>query len=96
MSYQFTVTGKFKERTAAVAWDNGKLSGDPEVVSLVQQSARDREGLVVSVGDFHETETQHLSDPISSYLLIREVLGKDAVITGTFPIPEPLPPGSKR
>jgi hypothetical protein len=96
MNYEFTATGKFRGQPATVTWADGELSGDAEAVDALQRLAQEREGQVVALGDLHETETEHLSDPLSAYVLIRELLGRDAEITGSLPRPRPLPSGYKR
>jgi hypothetical protein len=93
--YEFRATGKFRGRPATVTWKGGEVSGDAELVEALRKLAEEREGQIVAMGDLHRSETQHLSDPIAAYVLVRELLGREATVTGNMPRRKPLPPGWK-
>lgn len=94
--YRFTLAGLLEGRAASITWDQGALGGDPEAVWRLVARATELEGQVVWIGDAHETETDHLSHPLSAISLARELLGWDAALTGVFPRIPPPPTGYKR
>jgi hypothetical protein len=65
----FSLRGHRGGKVIHLAWTDGKLSGDPDAVAMVQRIAADAEGrLISSLTD--STTHDHLSNPSSAYSLM--------------------------
>jgi hypothetical protein len=77
----FTVIGGFRDRTVEITWNDGTLSGDQEVLALVQRWAIGSEG--------------ELNNPYTASELIQSLLQDPEIVSGELPpMPEP-PEGSQ-
>lgn len=93
MTYHYTLTGKLHGRPVSITWNDGELSGDPEAVQALRDLAARREGTRVLYPEWVQTRHHHLASPVSTYVLAKEILGRFARITGTFPKSPKLPEG---
>ena len=72
----FTVIGGFHDRTVEITWNDGALSGDQEVLALVQRWAIGSEG--------------ELDNPYTACELIQSLLKDPEIVSGALPpIPDP-------
>lgn len=87
----FTIKGTFGNRTVEITWEDGKLTGPPEVVQIIKADAKvlEREDVGPVGGPF--TRTKHLSNPLSASIIIREVLDEVLESSGNVPSPPEVP-----
>jgi hypothetical protein len=77
----FTVIGEFNGRTVEITWIDGTLSGDQEILALVQRWAIGSEG--------------ELNNPYMASELMQSLLQDPEIVSGELPpMPEP-PDGSQ-
>ncbi len=89
----FTITGNLRSHKGLkITWDNGKLTGDPLLVSEVETEAKIREGESGGPVCGPYTRNDHLTDPLSAVNLISEVLDKVTKSSGDIPEPPEVPP----
>ncbi len=79
----FSLYGILDDQVVELAWDGGKLTGDPVAVARVEAEAQVRVRVGPPTGPF--TEGDHLSDPFSALLLIDAVLDEIGVLDGDIP-----------
>jgi len=91
---KWTVVGTMaKHGRVRITWQDGKLSGDAVIVSVVQMLAQDLEGELVGPECGPYTKTKHLSNSLSAAILVGRFL-EDCVIEGDVPEPPELPEGA--
>ncbi|EGO63519.1 hypothetical protein [Acetonema longum] len=71
---KYTVKGMIHGQDVEVTWEDGRLTGDPDVISLVQLNAMAKEGTEVGWEGQRKTKTNHLDDPgTAAYLIYIEM-----------------------
>lgn len=89
---RFEAKGTVQGQEVRIAWEDGALTGNGQVIRMVLTEAEYLEGeLVGPVGQ--QTDTKHLRSALSARLIIDRVLA-DAVYTGVVPEPDSAPPGA--
>lgn len=90
----FTLQGHRAGKLVEITWTDGKLSGDPDAINMVEIIAKGAEGrLVSSLTD--STTHDHLSNPSSAGSLMRMVFSDrpECIASDLEPLP-PLPEGA--
>jgi hypothetical protein len=73
-----------------LTWTDGKLSGDPDAVHMVQILAAGYEGKPVGNSLYGFTTHNHLSSPYTAYQLMVPMFSDHPRMLGNFPkIPSP-------
>jgi hypothetical protein len=85
MTYDFTYTGEIDGRLLSVSWKNGRLTGDTEAVEQLEEMAADLGGELVGAPGWSETDSDHLSSPVSALLLMDHLFKGQGKISGTYP-----------
>jgi hypothetical protein len=90
----FTLRGRRGGETVEITWTDGKLSGDPDAVAMVERIAQGAEGHVVS-SLTDSTTHDHLSNPSVAGSLMRMVFpgNPECINSDLEPFP-PLPEGA--
>ena len=89
----YTLHGKINGVPYAVTFEDGRLTGDDLPIMLAQSYAEASEGTPVGVPTRY-TERDHLTDPVSAYVILtEEVFDEGVKVTGKVDI-EGLPPGA--
>lgn len=70
---RFTVTTKYNQ---SLTWEDGKVSGDPLLVEVIESQAKLREGQFVGKSYLGGTSKDHLNSPLSVYLILEELFGE--------------------
>ena len=81
----FNLVGMYKDAVVEMAWDDGKLTGDPAAVARVERRAVELDGVDVGQPTGPFTKANHLSDPLSALLIIDAVLDEIGVLEGDIP-----------
>jgi len=91
---KYTVIGTAKNGDkVTVTWEDGKLTGDYVTVRRAESLAKMLEGERVGPVCGPYTESDHLSDPISTLVILREIIDITD-ITGNVPQRPPIPDGA--
>lgn len=91
---KFTVSGIAKNGDkVTVMWEDGNLTGDYVTVKRAESLAKALEGERVGPVGGPYTESDHLLDPISTIMILREIIDITRV-TGDAPLRPPLPKGA--
>jgi hypothetical protein len=87
----FTIVGGFQGRIIEITWIDGVLSGDPELVRLIELRATTPEAPVIASGSGEPSaSTYPLSDPYAASDVIQSLLQEPEIVSGALPpIPEP-------
>jgi hypothetical protein len=87
----FTIVGGFHGRIVEITWIDGVLSGDPELVRLIELRATAPEDPLIAVGSGEPgASTDPLSDPYAACEVIQLLLQEPEIVSGALPpIPEP-------
>jgi hypothetical protein len=88
---QFTIKGTIRGDVYAVTWQDGRLSGDPFAVDLLQARAYALDDLPVGPMGGPYTGRDHLAIALSSVFIIRGVFDEILEYSDDEP---PLPPVS--
>ncbi len=83
---KFTVTTKYNQ---SLTWEDGKVSGDPLLVEVLESQAKKREGDFVGKSYLGGTEKDHLNNPLSVYLILEELFGELTHEGDKIPIGKP-------
>ena len=70
---KFTVTTKYNQ---SLTWEDGKVSGDPLLVEVIESQAKKREGDFIGKSYLGGTEKDHMNSPLSVYLILEELFGE--------------------
>jgi len=70
---RFTVTTKYGQ---SLTWEDGKVSGDPLLVEVLESQAKKREGDFIGKSYLGGTEKDHMNSPLSVYLILEELFGE--------------------
>jgi len=91
---RFTLRGVRGAHAAAVTWEDGDLSGDPDAVALVRHLAETFEGHPAGQLGGPYTVTHHLVSPYTACAFMRLVFSNRPTLDGALPrLPDP-PPGA--
>lgn len=93
---KFTVRFKWRGERE-VTWEDGKLSGDSDLVGIIEATARRLDGTYVGPPAFEYTRTEHLRSPYSAIEIMRFYLpdGIEFIdATGDIPKLPPVPDGA--
>ncbi|PWT72662.1 MAG: hypothetical protein C5B60_09255 [Chloroflexi bacterium] len=60
---RFRLIGHFRGRLVHIAWEDGRLYGDPELVQIIKQVAAGFEGVLISALPWLSSVTNHLESP---------------------------------
>jgi hypothetical protein len=87
----FTIVGGFHGRIVEITWIDGVLSGDPELVRLIELRAAAPEDSLIAAGSGEPSaSTDPLSDPHVACEVIQLLLQEPEIVSGALPpIPEP-------
>lgn len=83
---KYTILGTIEDQEVRVTWNDGEIEGDPQAVDELLALAMFLEGKAVGPepeGPF--TYRNHLSDPLSTLVLIEDVLDDITRRQGDFP-----------
>ena len=91
----FTLSGSFRGRSVDLTWTDGELSGDPEMVKLVQALATSAEGSPAGQPGGPCTIHDHLSNPYTSRSFMQMVFSSRPTLSaGALPPQPDLPEGA--
>ena len=92
---RFVATGQLtgSSRIASVQWEDGRLSGDAGAVALALLLATTADPVGPPEGPY--TERDHLQDPLSAIMLIRDLFQPGTVsVEGDIPTRPAIPEGA--
>ena len=76
-------------REVELTWEDGELSGDQDIVDRLTLEAELREGSDVShTPTGPATQTNHLSDPLSTLRLLQRFIADEDILELTGDVPE--------
>jgi hypothetical protein len=86
----FTIVGGFHGRIVEITWIDGMLSGDPELVRLVELRATGPEDPLIAAAGGEPSAADPLRDPHVACEVIQGLLQEPEIVSGALPpIPEP-------
>lgn len=92
----FSVVGTIRgsDKLRGVEWDNGTLTGDRLACFVLTQESEARRGVPVGPDEGPYTFRDHLRDPLSALMLMRELFSDDAQFSGDVPVRPDIPEGA--
>lgn len=91
---RFSVTGLKNDKIRIVQWEDGKLTGNPELVKAIEDDATKRAEEPVGPMGGPYTVGYHLGDPLSAAILIGEAFDEITSTDGEVPVPPEVPEGA--
>lgn len=91
----YTIFGIIDERPVSISWLDGCLEGSPDALEELFALADVLEGKAVGPepdGPF--TFDNHLTDPLTTQILIEDILDEVTATDGTLPQPIEFPPSA--
>lgn len=76
-------------------WDNGKLTGDFAITTLVMDEAKSLEGIPVGFPTYVSSTNNHLKNGLSVLKIFYDVLDEVIEVTGDVPIVPSVPEGGE-
>jgi hypothetical protein len=89
--------GHWGDRVVWLAYEDGKLYGDPEVIEWIKRFAKDEEGHFWGPMPYPQTSKyNHLENPYWAADHMRILLARkpSPIVRGNWPKPPELPPGA--
>jgi hypothetical protein len=88
---RYTITGILsgypnRSGNRTLTWEDGKLSGDPLAILLVEGEAGKMEGRTVGPPEGPYTDGDHIKDPLSTLMLLTPLFVPGYTVVGDLPI----------
>ena len=94
---RFMLTGHRGNALINLAWDDGRLYGDPEAVEIIKRMAAALEGAYTACPGCPGSTHHHLHNPWTAYSFMRTVVrdkpGDRPTLKGSLPKLDPPPKG---
>jgi hypothetical protein len=85
----FTLEGGFNHKTVQVTWEDGELSGDEQLVAIIERWVAGSQGALVVASGGPSASTDHLENPWVANELMQMFLDTPKIVDGSLPaIPE--------